>query len=507
MKVAIYLRKSRQDEEAEKRGEHETLSRHRSTLLKLAKEKNLNIIEIKEEVLSGESISYRPKMLELLDEVKKGLYDAVLVMDIDRLGRGNMQDQGLILDTFKQSRTKIITPRKIYDLSDEWDEEYSEFEAFMARKELKLITRRMQRGRIKSVEEGKFIAAHAPYGYKTEFQGKNRILVIDPEKANVVRMIFDMYLEGLGAYKIANYLNTLGYKTNTGRDWYEKAIRDIIKNKIYCGYIVWNKVERKRNSSRKTPEKEIESLGTHECIISEETWNKAQLIRTKRSISPVTDNKALTNPLAGLIKCKICGGTLTASTSTYKDVGYVKFIRCKLCYKNAGTRLDVLEEEILHSLENILNTYKLCLYDDGSEIDNNTNKLSNHFNLLKQLEKESVTLAKQKENLHDLLEKGIYDIDTYLDRSKILAEKIDINQKAIEKVKNDIEYETNNSVDISEIIPKLENLLELYPVTDNIAKKNKLLKTVLDSIIYYKEKNKRNAQFELDIKFKSNVDF
>ena len=140
MKVAIYLRKSRQDEEAEKRGEHETLSRHRSTLLKLAKEKNLNIIEIKEEVLSGESISYRPKMLELLDEVKRGLYDAVLVMDIDRLGRGNMQDQGLILDTFKQSRTKIITPRKTYDLSNEFDEEYSEFEAFMARKELKLIT-------------------------------------------------------------------------------------------------------------------------------------------------------------------------------------------------------------------------------------------------------------------------------------------------------------------------------------------------------------------------------
>lgn len=506
LKVAIYLRKSRQDEEAEKRGEHETLSRHRSTLLKLAKEKNLNIIEIKEEVLSGESISYRPKMLELLDEVKKGLYDAVLVMDIDRLGRGNMQDQGLILDTFKQSRTKIITPRKTYDLSNEWDEEYSEFEAFMARKELKLITRRMQRGRIKSVEEGKFIGATAPYGYKTEFQGKNRVLVIDPDKANIVRMIFDMYLEGLGAYKIANYLNTLGYKTSTGRDWYEKAVRDIIKNKIYCGYIVWNKVERKRNSSRKSPEKEIQSLGTHEPIISEETWNKAQHIRTKRSIAPVSDNKNLTNPLAGLIRCKLCGNSMTASTSSYKDIGYVKFIVCKSCYKNAGTRLDVLETEILNSLKSILNTYKLYLDDNGSEIDN-TNKLSKHFNLLKQLEKESITLTKQKENLHDLLEKGIYDIDTYLDRSKILTDKIDINKKAIEKVKNDIEDETNNSIDISEVVPKLENLLELYPVTSNVINKNKLLKTVLDSIIYYKEKNKRNSQFELDIKFKSNVDF
>ena len=458
MKVAIYLRKSRQDEEAEKRGEHETLSRHRTTLFKLAKEQNLNIVEVKEEVISGESISYRPKMLELLDEVKRGLYDAVLVMDIDRLGRGNMQDQGLILDTFKQSKTKIITPRKVYDLSNEFDEEYSEFEAFMARKELKLITRRMQRGRIKSVEEGKCISSNAPFGYKFEFEGKNRFLVVDDEKANIVKIIFDMYLEGLGAYKIANYLNSLGYKTSTGRDWYEKGIRDIIKNKAYCGYIVWNKVERKRNSSRRSPEKQIESLGLHEPIISEDIWNKAQEMRTKRSISPVHDNKKLTNPLAGLVKCKLCGATLTASSSTYGGKK-VKFLSCKTCYKVAAVKLDIFESEVLNSLDSILNTYKLYLNDDIESFDDSS-KLNTYLNLLKQLEKESITLINQKEKLHELLEKGIYDIDTYLDRSKVLAEKIENNKNSIDKVKNDIEYESTHSIDISEVVPKLENLLE-----------------------------------------------
>ncbi|MFR3499641.1 MAG: recombinase family protein, partial [Paraclostridium bifermentans] len=189
MKTCIYLRKSRSDEEAEKQGEFETLSRHRSTLLKVAKEQNLNIVEIKEELVSGESIAYRPKMLELLEEVKNNFYDSVLVMDIDRLGRGNMQDQGLILETFKKSKTKIITPRKTYDLTNEFDEEYSEFEAFMARKELKLITRRMQRGRIKSVEEGKFIASKPPYGYKFIFdENGKKSMVIDEEKANVVNL-------------------------------------------------------------------------------------------------------------------------------------------------------------------------------------------------------------------------------------------------------------------------------------------------------------------------------
>ena len=505
MKVAIYLRKSRQDEEAEKRGEHETLSRHRSTLFKLAKEQNLNIVEVKEELISGESISYRPKMLELLEEVKQGLYDAVLVMDIDRLGRGNMQDQGLILDTFKQSKTKIITPRKVYDLSNEFDEEYSEFEAFMARKELKLITRRMQRGRIKSVEEGKCISSNAPFGYKFEFEGKNRFLVVDDEKANIVKIIFDMYLEGLGAYKIANYLNSLGYKTSTGRDWYEKGIRDIIKNKAYCGYIVWNKVERKRNSSRRSPEKQIESLGLHEPIISEDIWNKAQEMRTKRSISPVHDNKKLTNPLAGLVKCKLCGATLTASSSTYGGKK-VKFLSCKTCYKVAAVKLDIFESEVINSLEGILNTYKLYLNDDIENYDDSS-KLANYFNLLKQLEKESVTLIKQKEKLHDLLEKGIYDIDTYLDRSKVLADKIENNKNSIDKVKNDIEYESTHSIDISEVVPKLENLLELYTKTNDAAEKNQLLKTVIDSIIYHKEKKQRNGKFEIDINFKSRVNY
>ena len=505
MKVAIYLRKSRQDEEAEKRGEHETLSRHRSTLFKLAKEQNLNIVEVKEELISGESISYRPKMLELLEEVKQGLYDAVLVMDIDRLGRGNMQDQGLILDTFKQSKTKIITPRKVYDLSNEFDEEYSEFEAFMARKELKLITRRMQRGRIKSVEEGKCISSNAPFGYKFEFEGKNRFLVVDDEKANIVKIIFDMYLEGLGAYKIANYLNSLGYKTSTGRDWYEKGIRDIIKNKAYCGYIVWNKVERKRNSSRRSPEKQIESLGLHEPIISEDIWNKAQEMRTKRTISPVHDNKKLTNPLAGLVKCKLCGATLTASSSTYGGKK-VKFLSCKTCYKVAAVKLDIFESEVLNSLDSILNTYKLYLNDDIESFDDSS-KLNTYLNLLKQLEKESITLINQKEKLHELLEKGIYDIDTYLDRSKVLAEKIENNKNSIDKVKNDIEYESTHSIDISEVVPKLENLLELYTKTNDAAEKNQLLKTVIDSIIYHKEKKQRNGKFEIDINFKSRVNY
>ena len=252
MKTAIYLRKSRADIEAEQRGEGETLAKHRTALLKVAKEKNLNIIAVHEEIVSGESLVHRPEMLKLLQDVENNKYDVVLCMDMDRLGRGGMKEQGIILETFKRSNTKIMTPRKTYDLNDEWDEEYSEFEAFMARKELKIITRRMQRGRIASVEAGNYISTNPPYGYVIKKIKNGRTLEPHPEQAEVVKLIFEWYTHDdpeirIGASMIANKLNALGYKTATGKTWGNWTVLGIIKNPVYCGKVTWKKKEIKKS--------------------------------------------------------------------------------------------------------------------------------------------------------------------------------------------------------------------------------------------------------------------
>lgn len=123
--------------EAEAKGEGETLEKHKKHLLEYAKNNNLNIVKIRKEIVSGDKLFNRPEMMQLLKEVEEKKYDSVLVIDIERLGRGNMQEQGLILETFKESDTKIITPLKIYDLNNEIDEEHTEFETFMSRRELK----------------------------------------------------------------------------------------------------------------------------------------------------------------------------------------------------------------------------------------------------------------------------------------------------------------------------------------------------------------------------------
>ena len=162
---AIYLRKSRADAEAELRGEGETLARHQATLMELAKKRNLNVTKIFKEIVSGDTIAARPQMQIMLSEIAEKRYKGVIVMEIERLARGNTIDQGVVAQAFKESATMIITPVKTYDPLNEFDEEYFEFSLFMSRREYKTINRRMQAGRLAAIKEGNYIASRRPYGY------------------------------------------------------------------------------------------------------------------------------------------------------------------------------------------------------------------------------------------------------------------------------------------------------------------------------------------------------
>lgn len=505
-RICMYLRKSRADEEAEKYGEGETLAKHKKILLKVAKEKGLNIVKIREEIVSGESLVHRPEMLELLKEVKNKEYDAVLVMDMDRLGRGNMQEQGLILETFKESNTKIITPRKTYDLQDEFDEEYSEFEAFMARKELKIINRRLQRGRVRSVEDGNFLGPLPPFGYEIVYKGKTRTLNPHPEQAPIVKMIFDLYTNhNMGGGKIANKLNDLGYKTYTGKNWSSHLVLNIIKNEVYVGKIQWRKKIYKKSDN---PEqiKEVKSLprekwisvkGKHEPLVSNDVFDKAQKILKKRSHVPYKTK--ITNPLAGIIICSKCGSSMVYRPYANNVDPHI------VCYNtscnNKSSKFKFVEERLLKGLEEWLEEYKAEWnnVEDKKNKSKANNTLRIHKLSLSRLKNELEELEKQKNNLHDLLERGIYNVDTYLERSQLLAQRIDDTKFNIENTSKDIKNEEKRINAQKNIIPKVKKVLDLYPKTDDPERKNKLLKSVLDYAVYEKEKEQRNDQFTLTL--------
>lgn len=204
---AKYLRKSRFDRDYAEMSVEETLKRHEAILDRLAGERGYRVTKTYYEVVSGESIAARPEIQKLLEEVNAGLYAGVLVVDLERLARGNSADQAYISQVFQFSGTKIITPAKVYDPSDELDEEYFEFGLFMSRREYKTITRRLIRGRDSSASEGKYISSIAPYGYRRlKLPGeKGYTLEPHPQEAEVVKKMFDLFCTGRAPSKLPTY--------------------------------------------------------------------------------------------------------------------------------------------------------------------------------------------------------------------------------------------------------------------------------------------------------------
>jgi site-specific DNA recombinase len=493
MKIALYLRKSRADEELEKTlGQGETLSKHRRALLKFAKERQFNIVEIKEEIVSGESLFHRPKMLELLKEVEGKLYEGVLVMDIQRLGRGDMQDQGLILKTFKDSNTKIITPQKTYDLSNDFDEEYSEFEAFMSRKELKMINRRMQGGRIRSVEDGNYLGTNPPIGYDIDFIGKARTLKPNAQ-ADIVKMIFDMYINGKGSGTIAEELNSLGYRSANGKMFERTSICFIIKNPIYIGKLTWKKKEskksmiegKKRDSKTRAKKDWIIVSGKHKGLIEESVFHAAQEIINGKYHVPYQLVNGIANPLAGIVICGICGSKMVLRKYGANNSHII-------CNKKCGctsARFDYVEKAILDGLEKYYNEFKIAIGDN--RIKDNTKVYEMQIEMIS---KELETLNNQKLKLFDLLEQGTYDNKTFLERSNNISERMDTNLKQIENLKAIINKEKISK----DITKEIKSLLDVYDAAD-IALKNKLLKKVLLKVEYKKIKPQRNDDFVISL--------
>lgn len=522
MPYCLYVRKSRADAEAEARGEGETLSRHINTLLELAKRRHLDITQIYREIVSGETIAARPVMQQLLSEVEQGLWDGVLVMEVERLARGDTVDQGIVAQTFKFSDTLIITPIKDYNPNNEFDEEYFEFGLFMSRREYKTINRRLQRGRLASVKEGKYVGSQSPYGYeRVKIKGdKGYTLEPFPPEADVVRMIFDWYTRGevlpdgsfrrLGVSLIVRRLNSLKIPPRKSDHWATATVRDILINPVYVGKVRWNwrsdvkkmvdgrvVIERPRNSLDKCTVAE----GLHPPLVSVEAFAIAQELMSSNPPRPVGERGTVKNPLAGIIVCAKCGHRMTRRPYTGRD--YPDTLMCAdTACDNISCALHYVERRVLEALQEWLADYKLQ-WETGGEENPAVAMVAMKEKALRRLDTEYTTLTKQLDNTHDLLEQGVYTTEQFLERSRKLSERIKKNEEDRLALGADIASDKSREAGRKQIIPKVERLLEVYYELPTPKAKNDMLKEVLEKVVYLKTKNGRwnNApdDFELTL--------
>lgn len=502
-RYAMYLRKSRKDLELEEQGEGETLSRHLKILEDLCRKFKIVVADedIYKEVVSGETISDRPEMQKLLNKVNTGFYKGVLVVEIERLARGDSIDQGTVLRSFKISDTKIITPVKIYNFKDELDEEYLEFGLFMSRREYKVITARLQRGRILSAKEGKFVGSRAPYGYeRIKLKGeKGYSLKINDEQAKVIRTIFDMFVNN--NYKpadISRYLNSLSIISPSLSLWTANGVREILRNPVYKGYIKFNsrvttksidnnKLHKNRTTNKGDLKELVYLKGLHEPIISEELFDMAELLRKSRNVSPLNKNYELQNPLSGLLKCKLCGNSLVRYTMRGKKRIYCRTDNCK----NISNSIDQIEEKILLFLEDWVKNKEISFSD------NSLNVLEEKRKLLNSKELELTKSRSKKEHIYELLEERIYDKNTFFERTNKIEKTISILEKEIVNIKSEIDEITKVQNEKENYVPTVKNILKKYKQIGTAKEKNELLKTIIDKV-YYLKKEQGNKWHEAD---------
>lgn len=502
LKIFIYNRKSRKDREEERKaledGLHfDILERHRNRLLEVAKKENHNIVHIFEEsnAVSGELIVERPEVQKMLRRIETGEVDALLAVDLDRVGRGDMFDMGMIYRALKQTDTLFLTPTEVIDSNEDGAELYFGIKSLFSHQELKGINKRLQNGRRDSIKEGKHIAKKPPYGYLRTDKLK---LYPDPDKAWIIKKIFEMTVTGQGRKNVCSALDRIDEATppNGGDYWEVSTISSIITNEVYLGHLIWGKIKHIKRSDgsykriKLPPEKWTRVDNTHEPIVSIELFEEANLASKGRYRAPVIYSRAMSNPLSGILKCAICGKAMRYQPRKNRPNDAIRCTStaCKGIQKGAGMELVI--ERVLQGLEHIVSTFEI---DDKmhslEKRDDNDNLLDSINKSIINRTKELEDLNKQKNNLHDLLEKQVYDIETFMERQQIVVTRIKEIQLSVEQLESQYSQEKQRNKNKHEFVPKIKSVLSAYHSTADVEKKNLLLKSILERATYLRQQD------------------
>ena len=386
----------------------------------------------------------------------------------------------------------------------------------MSRREYKTINRRLQRGRMASLQEGKYIAAAAPYGYeRVKIKGaKGYTLAIVEDRAQVVRHIYDLYINGLlrpdgslqhvGSSVIAKQLDREGIPSPSGGRWAAYTVRDILSNPTYAGFVRW--------SWRPTVRKVVDGVlvetrpvnkamaltdGLHPPIIPRDQWQRAQDIMASRAYLPMPGNRTIVNPLAGLVYCEQCGRSLVRLKGHRGNARDMLMCPNKDCTCK-GSTLDEVENALLHSLERWLREYKLKVTPGkGHRKKANTAPLER---ALEAAQRERDILVSQKGRLYDLLEQGVYTIDVFTQRQFELATRISTAEHTIQEAEQQLETERQIANLRLSIIPRVEHLLDVYHELETPLEKNEMLKTCLERVEYRKTVGGRYEKSDMELR-------
>ena len=442
------------------KGESNSISNQRSLIEDYVKNKP-DIVLCEERVDDGFSgVNFeRPAFKQMLEDIKAGKTNCIIVKDLSRFGRNYIEVGRFIQKIFPCLGVRFIAINDNYDsinancaedsimlpFKNLMNDSYSRDLSVKVRSQLEIKRKR-----------GEFIGSFATYGYRKDPENKNH-LEIDEYAASVVRDIFKWRISGMSNEKIADKLNEQGilspaeykqsnglrYRTGFGGRtrslWSPVTIGRILSNQTYLGWVVQGKKTTPNYKVKKIVEKKPEDWiivkGMHEAIITEKEYQTVQeLMKMDTRISP---GKSKVYLFAGILECGDCNGSMSRKlVSAGKDSeGKVRKYPYYICsnYKrdthsctSHRLREEELEKAVLLALNNhisaLINLKSiLTVLESTSHIRQETKKLDMQF--LK-MNEEIVRIQNLKVSLYEDLTDGIIDKEEYFELKEIYTRQI-----------------------------------------------------------------------------------
>ena len=483
LNAAIYARYS-----SDNQREESILAQIRA-IKEYAEKEGIIITKIYTDEARSATTDNRPKFLEMIRDSEFGLFDVIIIHKLDRFSR-DRYDSAHYKRMLKKNNVRLISVLEHLDDSPESIILESILEG-MAEYYSKNLAREVMKGMKETALQCKHTGGSPPLGYSVDPSTKKYL--IKEHEANAVKIMFEMYAKGYGYSPIIDKLNSLGYKTKTGRNFGKNSLSEILRNEKYIGIYVFNKSSKMFNGKRNShgTKKEAEIIKIQDglpAIVDTETFYAVQkrMLSNKRNAS----NKAKeTYLLSGKVFCGSCGAAMIGHTScSGRNKTKYSTYNCGTRYRTKQCRMKNLSRDYLEDI--VLNELKSKILNIAS-IKRLTKNLITHYKKmlntntceLKSLDKRLKELEFEMNNLLNAISQGMFHISLKEKMSNLETEKNKISSY-INEIKAGM-----TGIEIN------EKLIEHYIIKDIIAinKKDtndlkKIINTYVESVFVFDDK-------------------
>lgn len=510
-KAAIYIRLSKEDGDRE---ESESVVNQRKILKAYAKENKYKIYdEYVDDGYTGTNFN-RPDFKRMIKDIENKKINMVITKSLSRLGRDYIETGRYIETFFPENEIRYIAILDDVDTFLDKNCDTVAFKNIMNDYYAKETSKNIKKTKNKKKLEGFYYTAYAPFGYKKTSKSGN--LEIDEVQANIVRKIFDLFIDGYGTYQISNMLTdekvetpglqmkmtcVVNNMTNTTDKWNHNTIRRMLENQIYIGNCVQNKTKKISYKSKKMislPEEEHSIIRNHhEPIISKEKWDIVQKMLKNHKNAKVRETDVI---FKGLLYCSHCNNRLTIRTKVdHNKSGDVtrRYILCgtaakkysnKSCYSRY-INYDVFEEMAISKITDTLELYiNSKAFKDEEVLKKILDAQSNKVSILKKIEK----LEKDLENVNKKIATLYNDkLNGLLEEQdfKLFSEGLVNERHRIEKILN----ESRNELDsFQEDANNNRIKADMQKIIKKILKNKEYTKEIINQLVNRIEVDKDN---------------